>query len=176
MANTNLIKARKLIALAVCPGAGIEESRTAALAAVRLIDQNKLLDTVPVRSVQAEVHQPKAPQKRTSRKRGPSKPETSKGPAPPRSPAELQQVAWRKAEKIVMFLRDIASSGEFPGFTVENLADKVLRSLEVHTSNADDFRKYLSVALAKKAKDGDLNETLRGTVLVYSLGDMWRTF
>jgi len=131
-----LVTVQKLIGLALNPGAGVEESRNAALAAIRIIHRHNLLSTTPPRK---RVRKPKNPE-----------------PVQVMSREEIRLVAESKADLFVAFLVKKAILGKFPCFSSRAIAEQALQDGKVHSANRHVFFYYLKQALSLKVKQGIL--------------------
>jgi hypothetical protein len=125
-----LVKVQKLMALALNLGAGEEEARTAAHAAVRLIHEHKLLkerEEPPWVYTQQDWQLTKE---------------------------ELRTLAESKVDRFVAFLRKKAVKGEFPCFTARCLTLKAFSSGEFHPLDRQTYQNYLQRALQIRVKIG----------------------
>lgn len=158
--DSPLTKASKLMALALDPGAGAEEARSAAHAAVRLIHQHKLLKVVQsgdlgdlFRDIYSSPPPPPTPPPKRGRQKKEPKP---KEPPPPQqmSRAELRVLAEGKADRFVSFLVKKSITGEFPCFTARYLTEKALKNGELNSLDRHVYHHYLQKAMQSRVKSG----------------------
>ena len=168
--DSPLERARKLITLAVNPGAEVEESRSAAAAAVRLIHQHDLLKRESIfhpfgsRINSSYVSPPRpAPAPPTVKK--PESPEI-----PRRNRQELRELVQEKVGRFITFLCKKAKVGENKRYSSVYLTDKAITNKELHPKDRVVFHHYLSVALAARVKEGILQSKAGGNG-GYSLAD-----
>lgn len=132
-------KAKKLIALAMDPAASLEEARTAAYAAVRLIHHHGLL-TECLNQVEQEEPEP----------------EPQEGPRQ-LTRAELRILVEKKVNRFLAYLFRKSSLDEYPRVTIRYLTEKSMRNGEIHANDRHVYAYYLRSALKEKVHSGILS-------------------
>jgi hypothetical protein len=166
--DSPFIKANKLIALALDSGAGVEEARTAAYAAVRLIHQHQLLKESQADDFFRDIYSsppPPPPKCGRQKKAKPKAKPKAKAKAKPKEPqqlsrAEIRVFAEDKADRFVSFLVKKSIIGEFPCLTARYLTEKALKNNEVHSLDRHIYHYYIQKALQSRVKSGLLGSRM----------------
>lgn len=140
--NSPLDTTKRLIALALNQGSGFEESRTAALAAIKLIDQHDLLRGKKITSTRL----PGEPRGSTSELSG----------------DEMRVIAMRRVSQCIASLVRKSVLGSFPFITAKELVQQSLDSKEIYATHQNRLLTAIRKVLQDKTKHGVLNKVGKG--------------
>lgn len=112
-----------------------DEARNAAMAAVRLIKEHRLLDGIRIRKP-ANYNLP--PRSMRSRR------------------ADLQLQATQKVGRFVAFLRRKADCGSYPAFEVRSIVNRAVKEGSISPADSDAFLYYMRKSIRERMKNGTI--------------------
>jgi len=130
-----------------------EEGRNAAVAAVKLIKEHKVLESLMFASY-AESRAPR--------------------PSPRQSREKIKTQAYQKAWRFIAFLRRKATDGTYPSYEAKTLVDRAVQDGTLAVEHREVFLHYLRQALRAQVQEGQIEYVRgKGYRLRYTL--MWET-